>query len=57
MALDAFALKGADAESKVLRLAEPPQSELLGDQHIGSFVHSPKCELKLCLVPRVRFQG
>jgi hypothetical protein len=56
-AVDAFNLKGADAENKVLRLAEPPQTELLGDQHIGSFVHAPKCELKLCLVPRVRFQG
>jgi hypothetical protein len=56
-AVDAFGLKGADAENKVLRLAEPPQTELLSDQHIGSFVHPPKCELKLCLVPRVRFQG
>ncbi|MGA3267411.1 MAG: hypothetical protein ABSE16_11375 [Verrucomicrobiota bacterium] len=56
-AVDAFGLKGADAEDKVLRLAEPPQIELLGDQHIGSFVHSLKCELTLCLVPRVRFQG
>jgi hypothetical protein len=56
-AVDAFGLKGADAENKVLRLADPPQTELLSDQHIGSFVHSPKCELKLCLVPRVRFQG
>jgi hypothetical protein len=56
-AVDAFCLKGADAENKVLRLADPPQTELLSDQHIGSFVHSSKCEVKLCLVPRVRFQG
>ena len=30
----AFGLKGADAESKVLRLADPPQTELLGDQQL-----------------------
>lgn len=56
-ALDEFQLKGADAENKVLRLSDPPQTELTNDAHIGSFVSSPRCELNLCLVPPVRFQG
>lgn len=56
-AIDAFQLKGADAENKVLRLAEPPQTELPNESHIGSFAHPGKCELKVCLVPPVRFQG
>lgn len=54
---EAFKLKGVDAENKVLRLADPPETELLTDQHIGSFATQPQCELKLCLVPRVRYQG
>lgn len=56
-AVDAFDLKGADGQNKVLRLADPPQAELLSDQHIGSFATHLHCDLKLCLVPRVRFQG
>jgi hypothetical protein len=56
-AIEAFQLKGADAESKVLRLADPPQTELPNESHIGSFAHPPKCELRVCLVPPIRFQG
>jgi hypothetical protein len=56
-AVGAFDLKGVDGENKMLRLANPPQTELLSDQHIGSFVTEPQCEIKLCLVSRVRFQG
>jgi hypothetical protein len=56
-AIEAFQLKGADAEDKVLRLAEPPQTELPNDAHIGSFTHPAKCEVKVCLVPPIRFQG
>jgi hypothetical protein len=56
-AIEAYQLKGADAEGKVLRLMDGSQIELPSDAHIGSFAHSPKCELKVCLVPMVRFQG
>jgi hypothetical protein len=52
-----FQLKGADAENKVLRLAEPPETELPNEAHIGSFAHAPKCGLRVCLVPPIRFQG
>jgi hypothetical protein len=56
-AVNEFQLKGADAENKVLRLAEPPETELPNEAHIGSFAHAPKCGLKVCLVPPIRFQG
>jgi hypothetical protein len=56
-AIDAFGLKGADAENKILRLAAPPETELSNDAHVGSYAHAPGCGLKVCLVPPVRFQG
>jgi hypothetical protein len=56
-AIHEFQLKGADAENKVLRLADPPQTELPNEAHIGSFTQPPKCELRLCLVAPIRFQG
>jgi hypothetical protein len=56
-AIHEFHLHGADAEGKVLRLADPPQTELPNEAHIGSFAHAPKCELRLCLVAPTRFQG
>lgn len=56
-AVNEFGLKGADAENKVLRLAEPPETELPNETHIGSFAYPPKCGLKVCLVPPIRFQG
>lgn len=56
-AVEAFQLKGMDAENKVLRLAEPPQTELSNEAHIGSFAHKGTCGLKVCLLPPVRFQG
>jgi hypothetical protein len=56
-AVDEFKLKGADAERKILRLANPPGTELSNDAHLGSYAHAPGCSVKLCLVPPIRFQG
>lgn len=56
-AVNEFQLKGADAENKVLRLAEPPETELPNEAHVGSFAHPPKCGVRVCLVPPIRFQG
>lgn len=56
-AVEAFNLKGADAENKILRLAAPPETELSNDTHVGSYVNAPGCGIKLCLVPPIRFQG
>jgi hypothetical protein len=55
--VDAFNLKGADAENKVLRLAVPPETELSNDAHLGSYAYAPGCRVKLCLTPPIRFQG
>lgn len=56
-AVDAFNLKGADAENKILRLAGPPQTELSNDAHLGSYAHAADCGVKLCLLAPIRFQG
>jgi hypothetical protein len=56
-AVDAFGLKGADAENKILRLATPPETELSNDAQLGSYAQAPDCSIKLCLVPPIRFQG
>jgi hypothetical protein len=56
-AIEAFNLKGADAENKILRLASPPETELSNDAHLGSYAYAPACYVKLCLLPPIRFQG
>jgi hypothetical protein len=55
--VDAFKLKGADAENKILRLATPPEAELSNDAHVGSYANAPGCGVKLCLLAPIRFQG
>jgi hypothetical protein len=55
-ALYAFELRGADAEGKVLRLADTG-AELFADAHIGSFAEPHRCQVKLALTPLVRVEG
>ena len=56
-AVDAFGLHGVDAENKELRLGSTDGTILTGQQHIGSFVHAPRCELQLFLTAIVEVQG
>jgi hypothetical protein len=56
-ALEAFGLQGPDAEGKELRLGSAEGTVLTAQQHIGSFVRHPHCELQLYLTPIVEVQG
>jgi hypothetical protein len=56
-AVEAFELHGVDAENKELRIGGEGGTILQSQQHIGSFVHAPKCHLDLYLTAIVEVQG
>jgi hypothetical protein len=56
-AVEAFELHGVDAENKELRIGGVGGTILQSQQHIGSFVHAPKCHLDLYLTAIVEVQG
>jgi hypothetical protein len=56
-ALHAFGLKGADALDKVLRRPEAPNEVLPETAHVGSYVKTPHCELRLNLTGKVEVNG
>jgi hypothetical protein len=56
-ALRAFALTGADALDKVLRILDAPNEVLPESAHIGSFVKSHACEVRLNLTGKVEVNG
>ena len=56
-AVEAFELNGVDAENKELRVGGASGTILQSQQHIGSFVHAPKCHLDLYLTAIVEVQG
>ena len=56
-AVAAFELHGVDAENKELRIGGDTGTILQSQQHIGSFVHAPKCHLDLYLTAIVEVQG
>jgi hypothetical protein len=56
-AVGAFELHGVDAENKELRVGGDNGTILQSQQHIGSFVHAPKCHLDLYLTAIVEVQG
>jgi hypothetical protein len=56
-AVGAFELHGVDAENKELRIGGDTGTILQSQQHIGSFVHAPKCHVDLYLTAIVEVQG
>ena len=56
-AVGAFELHGVDAENKELRIGGDTGTILQSQQHIGSFVHAPKCHIDLYLTAIVEVQG
>jgi hypothetical protein len=56
-AVKAFELHGVDGENKELRLDSASGTILQSQQHIGSFVRAPHCQVELFLTSIAEVQG